>query len=689
MSFLAEIKRRKVFQVAAVYSVVAWLVVQVITSVEAPLNLPDWVDTFVIVLLAVGFPVALVLSWAFDVTPEGIKPAGAVDRDSVSSRPTATTFTYVSQGLVLLAVGFLVVNQYQLGLGSRGSSQSEATDVIRYKYGLAEAERLVPTSGVSIAVSPDGSRIVYVGPAENGRQLWIRERDQLRSTPLPGSEGALQPFFAPDGRGVGFITEDRELKVISKIGNPPLTIVDDDDGLLLKGGSWGVDGHVYFSTMVGLVRQPASGGGDPEPITVANATGALVDYHIWPELLPNGKGALFTIDKDHLVSEIAVVDVATGQARVLVEGNVGRYAESGHLIYVREDGRLMAAPFDQDRLVLSGPGVLLGDQLPTGRAPDLAISKTGRLIYATRPSRTLELVWVDRNGNWTPIDPDQPIHGIRYVSLSPDNSKLAVTVWLRPPSDDGQLWIKQLPRGPYSRLTFEGGVNMRASWSLDGQSVIFISDRGNNRDVWMKRADGTGNAEVILDDLVTVDEAFYSPNGEWLVHRRGKNEFQRDILAIRTDVDTEAIPLVASEFDEVAPALSPDGRWLAYVTDRDGQANVYVRPFPEADTETQVSVNGGVEPVWARHQPELYYRNDAGEMVVVAVLPGTEFMPGPEQLLFSATAYFSDFFHAAYDVSNDGERFVMIRISDSGSLDEELIAVENWFEELKRLVPIN
>jgi hypothetical protein len=450
-----------------------------------------------------------------------------------------------------------------------------------------------------------------------------------------------------------------------------------------------VDGQVYFSTATGLMRQSATGGGVLEPITVANPGGAQIDYNAWAELLPNGKAVLFTILKDHLVSEIAVADVSTGQIHALVEGIFGRYAESGHLIYVREDGGLMAAPFDQNQLVLTGPGVLLGDKLPVGITPDLALSKTGRLVYTTRPRATLELVWVDKDGTWTSVDPDNPIRGIRYVALSPDNTKLAVTVWLRPPSDDGQLWIKQLPRGPFSQLTFEDGVNMRPSWSLDGRSVIFISDRGDNRDVWMKRADGTKKAEMLLDDPVTIDEAFYSSSGEWLVHRRGKDEFQRDILAIRLDVDTAATPLVASNFDEVAPALSPDGRWLAYVTDRGGQPNIYVRPFPAADTETQVSVNGGTEPVWARDRPELYYRNGAGEMVAVPVLPGTEFVIGPEQVLFPATAYRSDFFHAAYDVSADGERFVMIRISDSGSLDEELIVVENWFEEVNRVAPTN
>jgi len=687
MSFLGEIKRRKVFQVAAVYSVVAWLVVQVITSVEAPLNLPDWVDTFVIVLLAVGFPIALVLSWAFDVTPEGIRPAGKAERDSVSFGPTATTFTYVSQGLVLLAVGFLVVNQYQLGLGSRGSSESAVTDIIRYNYKFTDEAQLVPTRGVSIAVSPDGARIVYVGPAENGTQLWIRDRDNLRSTPLPGSEGAVQPFFAPDGRGIGFITENGALKIVSKPGDAPITIVN--SGLIQQGACWGGDGYVYYSVEAGLLRRPASGGGAPEQITAAVSAGIDTISHRWPDVLPNGKGALFTISKDHSPDQIAAVDFSTGQIQVLVEGTLGRYAESGHLIYAREDGGLMAARFDQNRLVLSGQGVLLGDQLPRGYAPDLAFSKTGRLLYVTRPRETLEVVWVNRNGSWTPVDSDNPIRGIRYAVLSPDNTSLALTTRLRPPSDDGQIWIKKLPRGPLAQLTFEGMVNMRPTWSADGQSLIFISDRGENRDVWIKRADGTEEAKLLLDEPEFIDEALFSPSEEWLVYRRGKVAGARDIYAIRSNFETGAIPLVASNFDESAPALSSDGRWLAYVANRAGQRNVYVRPFPSADADTQVSVNGGTQPVWAHNRPELYYRNGAGKMVAVEVLPGSGFQIGAEQILFSATAYRRDNWHAAYDVSADGERFVMIRISDSGSLDEELIAVENWFEELKRLVPIN
>lgn len=688
MSFVGEMKRRKVFQVAAMYAVVAWLLVQVITSVETPLNLPDWVDTFVIILLAVGFPIALVLGWAFDITPQGIRPANETESTGVARQSLATTFSIVIQALVLLAVAFLVADRYFLDYGRREEpSQTAITDVTRYNYRLADGEQLVPTPGVSIAVSPNGASFVYVGPAVNGSQLWVRDRDKLRSTPVPGSEGAMQPFYAPNGRGIGFITEERSLVIISKIGDSPLTIVD--GGLYRAGASWGGDGYVYYSVATGLARRLATGGGDPEQITIPEPAGLDTIIHGWPDVLPNSKGALFTIIKDHSPDQIAVVDFSTGQVRVLVEGILGRYAESGHLIYVREDGGLMAARFDQDRLVLGGQGVLLGDQLSDDFAPDLAIARTGRLLYVTRPRFTRELVWVDRTGSWTSVDPDNPIQGMRYAVLSPDNTSLALTTYLRPPSDDGQIWTKKLPRGPLAQLTFKGAVNMRPSWSPDGRSIIFISDRGENRDVWIKRADGTKEAEVLLDDPEVIDEAFYSSSGEWLVHRRGKIQGARDIFAIPANSDAAAIPLVTSDFDEVAPALSSDGRWLAYVSDRAGQANVYVRPFPDADTETQVSVNGGRQPVWARNRPELFYLNGAGEMVSVEVLPGTDFRNGAEQVLFLATAYRDDFFHAAYDVTADGQQFVMIRNSDSGSLDEELIVIENWHEELERLAPEN
>lgn len=684
MSLLQEVKRRKVFKVAAMYVVVAWLLIQVITSVEEPLNLPGWADSFVIVLLALGFPVSLILSWAFDVTPDGIKPAHSNQPPNLSSQSSVLTLTLFGQMLVVLAIAFLVVDQYLIQPNEQKQSRAAVVDLIRYNYRFAQGEKLVPMSGVSIAVSSDGSRIAYIGPADTGTQLWIRERDQLQSTPLPASKDAMQPFFAPERYDIGFITEDGQLKVVSRIGDPPLTVVN--GGVYQLGGSWGADGYLYFSTKYGLVRQPATGGGNLETVTVTEPEDTVVIYHGLPDALPNGKGVLFTIIRDHLANEIAVVDLDSGKVHVLAEGTLARYAQSGHLIYVREDGGLMAVPFDQDQLVISGPEVRLGDQLPVGIDQDLALSKTGRLLY-TISNAIWEVVWVERNGSWAPIDPENPMRGIRYVALSPDNTKLALSTWPLPGNDDGHVWIKHLPRGAFAQLTFDGVVNMRPSWSPDGRAVIFISDRAENRDAWVKSSDGPSEAEVLLDNPEVVDEAFLSPDGEWLVYRRGKEDGNRDIFAIRPGLDSEPVPLATSNFDEVAPALSPDSRWIAFVSNRGGQANVYVRPFPESDSEILLSVRGGTEPVWSRNRPELYYRNGAGDMVVVPILPGTKFETGPEELLFSTNEYRSDFFHAAYDVSADGQRFVMIRASESGTVDEELIIVENLFQELQHLAP--
>lgn len=430
------------------------------------------------------------------------------------------------------------------------------------------------------------------------------------------------------------------------------------------------------------MRVMAAGGMAPESVSALDSGNEGLVAHAFPDVLPNGKGVLFTIYRNHVPSDVGVVDLSTGEHRVLVRGVIGRYAASGYLVYVLEDGSLMTAPFDPDRLELLGSGVAGVDRLPAGLFPDLALSENGRLIYATRPERVFELVWVDRGGTWLSIDPDNPIRDVRYAALSPDGTRLAVNTWNRPPSDEGQLWIKQLPQGAFSRLTFDGTVNMRPTWTPDGESIMYISDRGGNRDVWVKQIDGIKDAELRLDYAMDIDEAFYSPDGEWIVHRRGMQTGERDILAIRPQLDTEPTPLLTSSFDELAPALSPDGRWLAYVSNRAGQPNVYVRPFPQADTETIVSANGGTEPVWAPDGSELFYRNGASEMVAVEVRAATEFKLGDAQVLFATDPYRADLYHATYDVTADGRQFVMIRETESGSSQEELVVVENWFQEL-------
>ena len=443
------------------------------------------------------------------------------------------------------------------------------------------------------------------------------------------------------------------------------------------------------------MRVPITGGGVPEPVpaldttlqpTSANARSIFATRSTWPDVLPSGKGVLITDYNANLATEfdsVAVVDLATGERRVLVQGIFGRYAASGHLVYVRYDGALLAAPFDQDKLVLTGPSVTLLGGIAVRAGPNVALSKSGRLVYvATAGAVTLrEIVWVERNGTASQIDPDWT-GSFESVALSPDGTRLAVTVGAVAETD---LWIKQLDRGPASLLTFTDGLNRRPSWTRDGLSVTFISNREGTRDLYVKRADGVGSAEVVLDLAVTIDEGFWSPDGEWLIYRAGMTSEERDIFAWRSGPDSTTVPVAAEPgVDELAPALSPDGRWLAYVSNETGRDEVWVRPFPDVEAgRWQISVQGGTEPLWAHSGQELFYKSQ-GSLMVVGVQTDPTFAALEVRELFSTGGYFPFGAHRAYDVTADDQRFVMIRLPDESS---ELIVVENFLEELKGRVP--
>ncbi len=295
-----------------------------------------------------------------------------------------------------------------------------------------------------------------------------------------------------------------------------------------------------------------------------------------------------------------------------------------------------------------------------------------------------ELVWVTRVGAVEPVDPAWT--GVFFSpALSPDGTRLAVGTQVTGSRD---IWVKQLDRGPSVKLTFEGVTNDNPTWTPNGGSVTFFSNRAGGRDLWTKRADGSGQAVLELDRERNVNHAVWSTDEEWLIYRTG-NLFPGagDILAIRPGQDTVPVELVATEFGEMQPTLSPDGRWLAYTSNETGRDEIYVVPFPNAgDAKWVVSTSGGIEPVWSHSGSELFYRNGVGEMVTVPVETEPTFSPGQSEVLFSAAEFRSDVLDPQYDVALDGERFIMIRQAGEGEAGS-LILVQNFFEELKRLVP--
>ncbi len=537
-------------------------------------------------------------------------------------------------------------------------------------------------------VSPDGSFLVYSGhdPEEDTNRLWVRRWNSLEATPLDATaSGGSFPAISPDGQEVVYSSSEG-VRVVPVHGGEPRTLARG----ALAGTTWSESGAwIYFADFfTGLKRVPARGGPVELVTTVDTAAGEV--GHADPRVLPRDKGLVFSIGTAD-GAKIATVDLETGEVKHLVSGTSPRYSPTGHLLFIGSDGTLFAAPFDADELELTGAAIPVVQGMAMANPPRgwYAISKTGNLVYvAGGMSDHLTPVWVTRDGSAREIDPNWKTTGrVAGVALSTKADRLAIST--QDPAGTYDLWVKQMDEGPQSRLTFEGGVNRWASWTPDGRSLAFVSDRAGQYDLWTKRADGSGSAQVLLDREASVPEGFFSEDGRWLVFRESwADTGNSGIFAIRFGVDSVPIPIVArSGFNPRFAALSPDSRWLAYVSDESGRPEVYVRPFPDSDKgQWQISGGGGSEPLWAHSGRELFYRNGENELVAVQVSVDSSFAWDRQEVLFSASEFFTRNGHPLYDVGPDDDRFIMLRSSGQGSW--ELILVQNFFEDLRQLVPI-
>jgi serine/threonine-protein kinase len=384
---------------------------------------------------------------------------------------------------------------------------------------------------------------------------------------------------------------------------------------------------------------------------------------------------------------VHLLDLRTGQQRLLLDDVVTAwYLPTGHLLYVRRDGAALAAPFDLDRLAISGAAVpVLESVLAPGGIAFLVWSPSGTLMYlqGTAVTNELEVVRVTREGASTPID--TAWHGgFNSFALSPDRRRLAVGVGLA--SGTLGIWIKQLDRGPFTRLTF-GGQDRRPEWSPDGQLVAFIRDSLNGSSVFARRADGSTADRLLARLDRQVQEVVWSPDGRWLVLRTDNGAAGAgDLVGIRTSGDTAPVPLVASSFTELHPAVSRDGRWLAYTSNESGANEVYVRPFPATTGgRWQVSNGGGTQPRWSPDGRELFYLDGPGRLVAAQIRSAAAFDVTELKPLFDASGYAIDSFHSSYEVLPGGRGFVFLRQRQSTQTPTTtpLVLVENWFADLR------
>jgi eukaryotic-like serine/threonine-protein kinase len=577
-----------------------------------------------------------------------------------------------------------------IAIGRRGSDPGSVgrTDVVRATLALGDSVSVRAIGNQRLAISPSGRRVVFVGAGGTDAQLWLRELSQPVSHPLPDTEGAFAPFFSPDGESVGFFTAKGghlALKVITFTGGVPRTVVQDSVAPF-GGADWGDDGRIYFtSSRRGLARVASSGGAVTEIAQPDSTVASGVREIDYPDVLPGSRYALVMLWLGSIGSNhIGLVDLATGALTDLTAGSYPRYVEPGYLAIGVADGRVLVAPFDPRHGRLTGEPVpmLQGVQEESGNGTlQFAVSATGTIVYQRRTGAATGLVWVDRGGRQTPVD--TAIKGaFQYVALSPDGRQIALN---RTESGESQVWVKQLASGAFSRLSFDVGSADRPVWTPDGSKVAFLGTRNGLRTAWMRRADGSDSLQRAVPGSTRLDEIAFDPLGRYTVLRtEGTGLGSRRLVVVRNGVDTVPRPLVQSQFDNFAPAISPDGRWLAYASNESGTSEVYVRPFPNVDSARfAISAAGGFEPVWRRDGTELFFRGPRGEMFTTPVRTGPRFEHGAPRLLFSTPGLALQEFYRTYDVHPDGRRFLMV--TSGGADAPQLDVIFNWRTELEAL----
>jgi serine/threonine-protein kinase len=587
------------------------------------------------------------------------------------ARKNRRTLLWVAAGLAACAiVGFAVWNL-------RPAPSPLPRPVTRFTIALPAGQRLAALDEPAIALSPDGTRLAYIAAQGKGLpQLYIRAMDSPEAKLIPGTQGAVNPFFSPDGQWVGFFAGNK-LKKVSVSGGAAVTL---GDALAAQGASWSSQGIIAFgSERAAVLQQVKDAGGTPQALT--HLEKGETD-HDWPEFLPGDKTVLFAASGDDRANgQVAIQSLATGARRNLIQGATHpHYAPSGQLVYAH-GGSLMAVPFDLQGLAVTGSAVPVVEgvlQSTTSGAAQYSVSATGSLVYvagAVQATVQSTLVWVSRNGTEQPLP--APLREYRNPRLSPDGRRLAVGI-------EDQVWLYDLSRETLSRFTFEGEENVNPIWAPDGKRIAFLSSKEGTANTFWQLADGSGGVERLTTGEYRQNPTSWSPDGQLLafVENYPNNRFEIWVLRM---ADRKSQPFVQTHFNDAAPRFSPDGHWLAYDSDESGMYEVYVQPYPGPGGKWQISTEGGTEPVWNPNGRELFYRSGDKMMAVdIATQPG--FAAGKPRMLFEGQ-YEGAGPVANYDISPDGQRFLMIKTNEQESAPTQINVALNWFEELKKKVP--
>jgi serine/threonine-protein kinase len=608
--------------------------------------------------------------------------AGATTRRApvpATSRPAGQAVA--RQGLLY---GALALTTLLAGWGWARRRPTEAAAVLRFTLEPPSGTKVAfPVAGLGthLAVSPDGRYVVYA--ASHGGKGWaldLRRLDDLQVRTLPGTEEAVTPEFSPDGRWIAFGAADGTLKKIAVDGTG-LTTLCRLDAAGLSGLTWTSDRELVFSRRSlaarGLWRVAADGGEPSRLGRFDSATGERLQYA--PRSADGGRLVFYSSTQaSNLDLKIAVVSRKDGEPKVYSEllGVRALGLLEGHLVYVRHDGALMAAPFDT-RTLEAGPPLQVMDSLPAGAylAP-AALSASGTLLYQ-RGGLAGRLVLVDERGRERPLL--DSVRAYLHPRFSPDGKRLAVEVQS---GTGNEIWIANLAAGTFERLT-RGGFNDRPEWTPDGSRVLYSSNRAAANPLWLQPADGSGPGELVYQGPDAIREGVFTPDGRTIVFRSDTRDSARDVYLLPLDGSRSPVPILTSGNDEKHPRLSPDGTLLAYTSNESDREEVYLRRLDGTAARIRVSFGGGAEPLWSRDGTRLFYRGGFA-LLAVTIRRAPALAVAGRDTLFEGD-YPTDLWHPNYDVAPDGRHFVMVRPVEE---NRELVLVVNWTDELRRRIGV-
>ena len=535
------------------------------------------------------------------------------------------------------------------------------------------------------AISPDGKRVVYVGYEGDTSRLFLRELERMEAAALPGTEGAEHPFFSPDGLWVGYYAGD-EIRKVSVLGGESITVCKASTNS--PGARWGADGMILFSPnwSSGLARVAASGG-EPEVVTTLDQA-AGESGHWWPELLPNGKTVMFTVNTGGSLTDavIAAVDLDTGERKTLFDGARARYASSGHVVFYH-GGSYQAMTFDVSRLEpTSEPRPVLSStrrEHPNGGEHSLyAFSTEGTLVSIPGEDYFDEssLLWIHRDGTREPLSFDDS--AFSHAQISPDGKKIAAS---RIVAGSYDIWLYDLERGLEERLTRQGN-NFKPVWHPDGQRIAFASTRGGTFDVYQRDLDSSSSEEALLEGPIDEEPWSWSADGSLLAFSEITPDAGHDIWLLDLGGASSKKPLVQTPFPDVAARISPDGKWVAFSSALSGRFEVYVQSTFDTGGRIRISTEGGTQPLWSPTTNELYFRSRARAMMVRYEADGDEFEASAPAVLFTLPVHIVGLDQLTWDVARDGERFLVLEPSADAAPRDELHVTTNWFEDLEALV---